>query len=63
MCIKEGKQAGGANIWYAVLADIGGLRAVCRGWPGPEVLLSRLQEMGIIPERLFSGLLSAHSTL
>jgi len=44
MCINEGKQAGGANIWYAVLAEIGGLRAVCRGWPGPEVLLSRLRK-------------------
>ena len=53
MCIKEGKQAGGANIWYAVLAEIGGLRAACRGWPGPEVLLSRLKEDGLYLRHFF----------
>ena len=55
MCIKEGKQAGGANIWYAVLAEIGGLRAVCRGWPARRYCCRACKSDGLYLRHLFQA--------
>jgi hypothetical protein len=45
-----------ANIWCAVLAVGGGSCAVCHGWPNPEVLLSRLNQVsGLYLRGAFQG--------